>query len=791
MTSDTAPGRATRLAGLTRAEAERRLAEGAPREPPATSRSYGSIVRANLFTVFNLILLFFGGLTLLFGDWRDALFLGILIANSGIGIAQEARAKRELDRLAALVAPGATVVRDGAPERLPIDRVVVGDLVRLEAGDQVVADGRLESSEGLMLDESILTGESRPVARAAGEEVRAGSFAVEGAGLYTVTAVGADSLAGRIAGEARQFRHPRSPLERAMNRLLLVLVGIMVPLGSLLGYALWKRADPLEETISTSVAAVVTLVPEGLILLTSLTYAVAALRMSRRGALTQQLNAVESLASADVVCLDKTGTLTEAASRVVGVVPAPGVGADELTSALARYAASSPVRNATVAALAEAFPAPAEEPAASVPFSSRRRWSGLELAGERYVLGAPELFPLGELAAAAEREAAGGRRVLALGLSEAPLPAEPADAPPPGPLRTLGLVVLGERLRPRAAETVEFLRAQGVALKVLSGDAPATVAAIAADTGIPLDGQPLDGSRLPEDPAALRELVLSASVVGRISPEGKRRVVEALRNAGKYVAMVGDGVNDVPALKAARLAIAQGTGSDMAKSVSDVVLVAGDFGSVPAMIAEGRRLLRNLQRVTKLYVTKSALAAVLILSIGITPTAYPFLPRHLTLAAALTIGIPSFLIALAPSAGGWSIRGFLRDVSSFAVPAGTAAALGVLSSYLFCVEVAALTVEEGRTVAVTVLVLVGLYLVLPLEVAGWRRGGAVGALVLALLALYALVLAFPAAREFFALVAPTPLMVVASVVGASLSIAGLVLTDARFVPGRSDAAPRG
>jgi cation-transporting ATPase E len=395
--------------GLTEAEARRRLAARGPAEPPPSSRSYASIVRANVFTVFNLILLVAGVVTLAFGAVEDALFLAILVLNAGIGIFQELRAKEALDRLAALVAPSATVVRDGRARRVPVEELVVDDLVQVQSGDQVVADGTLETVEGLALDESILTGESEPVRRRRGDEVRSGSFAVEGAGSYVVTAVGEDSYAVRIAGEARTFRHPRSPLETALNNLLFALVGLIIPLGALLGYALWERRTPIRDAVPTTVAAVVTLVPEGLILLTSLTFAVAALRMARRGALAQQLNAIESLASVDLVCLDKTGTLTEPSLRVLGLVEADDVGEEELGSALGRFAASATSANATLGAIRERFEAPASTPRAQVPFSSRWRWSGLELDGDGYVLGAPELFTLGAHAQGAPTEAPGGR----------------------------------------------------------------------------------------------------------------------------------------------------------------------------------------------------------------------------------------------------------------------------------------------------------------------------------------------------------------------------------------------
>jgi P-type E1-E2 ATPase len=779
--SPEAPGS---LTGLSEAQAAQKIAERGPLEPPATSRSLASIIRANVFTVFNLILVAAAVLTFAFGAWEDALFLGILIANSAIGIFQEYRAKQALDRLAALVAPHATVMRDGKVRRLGVEEVVVGDLIRLESGDQLVADGRLERSDGLRLDESILTGESRAVSRRPGEEVRSGSFAVEGSGLYTVTAVGPESYAERLADIARTFRHPRSPLERALNTLLFVMVAVMVPLGAILGYALFERDEPLDESVTTSVAAVVTLVPEGLILLTSLTFAVAALRMARRGALAQQLNAVESLASCEIICLDKTGTLTEASLRVTTLVPAGGVEEPELAVALARYAAASPSRNTTLEAIAEAYPGAAEPPGFHVPFSSRRRWSAVRLGATSYVLGAPELFPLGPLQERALEEQRSGRRVVAFGTTASPLEqpdaSEDGDRPPPSDLSPLGIVVLAERLRPDARETVAYFLGEGIKLKVMSGDAPETVAAIARDAGIPLDGPPVDGSELPQSPAALRELAVNAPVVGRISPDGKRRLVETLRDAGHYVAMIGDGVNDVPALKSARLAIAQGGGSQMAKSVADLVLVRGDFAAVPPMVAEGRKVLRNLQRVSKLFVTKSAFAAVVVLTVGLTPTSYPVLPRHLTLAAGVTIGIPALFLALAPSTGPWRTPNFLREVARFALPAGTAAALGVISSYLFALEVINLPLVEAQTVSVTVLVLVGLYLVVALEAAERRRTTAVSFLCAALLIVYLLMLVMGWSQDFFALAAPNATIVLCSIGGAALAIGGLWLTDDRF-----------
>jgi cation-transporting P-type ATPase E len=773
--------------GLTEEEARRRLEAAGRPERQATSRSYASIVRANVLTVFNGILLGFGAVTLIFGDARDALFLGIIIANAAIGITQEVKAKRALDRLSLLVAPRARVRRDGAVREVAVEEVVEGDLVLLESGDQLIADGRAVAATDLRIDESVLTGESEPAARAAGDELRSGAFVVEGTGAYEVTATGANSFAARLTGEARSFRHPRSALEQAINRLLYALTGLVVFLGAVLGYSLYHRHVALHNAVATSAAGVVSLIPEGLVLLVGLTYAAAAVRMSRRGVLAQQLNAIESLASVDTICVDKTGTLTEPSLRVVEVLPADGVSKEDVEATLAAVAASASARNITLQAIADAFPASAEPLAGEVPFASRRRWSAVALDRGSFYLGAPGRVPAGTLEPVAADRQSRGRRVLAVARSNAGLPAEAGDEPPAG-VEPLGLVVLAEELRPGVRDTVRFLLDEGVEVKVLSGDAPATVAAIADDVGIPVVGVH-EGSDIPEDPGARLAFAQTATVVGRISPEGKQAIIQSLGDQGRYVAMIGDGVNDVPALKSSRLAIAQGSGTQMARSVSDLVLISGDFDTVPRLVAEGRRALRNLQRVTKLYVTKSAFAAFLILTIGISSDAYPLLPRHLTLAASLTIGIPTFFLALAPSNGPWRSEGFVRAVSRFAIPAGALTGVGVVSGYLFARHDIDLSLGDSRTVAVTVLVACGLYLVLALESEGSRkRSSLVGVMCGVLGVLYVVAVLLPATRTFFELSELDVGMLVTAVLASGIAIGALALSGFPVRAARADLA---
>ncbi|HXF31923.1 MAG TPA: HAD-IC family P-type ATPase [Solirubrobacterales bacterium] len=769
---------AATVTGLSETEAARRLGEAGPKHEQATSRSYTSIAIANTFTVFNAILAGFGIATIIFGNPKDALFLGILVANVAIGTFQEVRAKRALDKLAALVVAKATVVRDGAPRQVAVEEVVVGDLVRIASGDQIPADGTLARADGLALDESELTGESEPVVRKTGDEVLSGSFAVEGEGDFEATAVGADSHAAKVTATARAFRHPRSPLEKAMDRLLIVMVGTMIPLGVGLGVSLALRDVSQADAVETLTAGIVNIVPEGLILLVSLTAAVTAAKMARHGILAQQLNAIESLASVSVMCTDKTGTLTEASLRVVELVPAEGETVEDLANTFGTYAASAPTRNTTLEAIHAAGLGDgmwAEEPTATIPFSSRRRWSALELDGKRLVLGAPEAL-LDDtatdpgLAERAASEAASGRRVLALAAYDAPLPEAGPDVELSEPVRPLGIVVLAEELRAEAAETIAFFAREDVALKVLSGDNPATVGAIARDLGIEATGPALDGRRLPDDDAELLEAVRAAPAIGRISPEGKARVVRVLSEGGEYVGMLGDGVNDVPALKQARLAIAQGSGTQMARSVADLVLVSGEFGEVPPMVGEGRQILRNIQRVARLFVSKAIFTAFLVLTIAIPSGLFPMLPRQFTLTSTFTIGIPAFLLALAPSSGPWRPEGFLRAIARFSIPAGLACGIGILTTYLLARHWLTDDLTQARSATAATVVVAGLAIVFALEDQPGTRRLVVGALCATMALLFFGACAIPVARDFFEIATPTGGMIGAWLIGSAVAI---------------------
>ena len=773
--------------GLSSGEAAKRLQQLGPAEDP-NSRSVASIVAGNVFTLFNAIIGVFFILILGLGLFADALFGFIAIINSYIGIRQELKAKETLESLALLVAPRAKAIRDGAVVEVGADEVVPGDFVRVEPGDQLVADGEVVESRGLTLDESMLTGEADGVRKRPGQQALSGSFVIAGSGYYEVDAVREDSYAAKVAGEARQFRHPPSPLQEEVNQVLKACTWLLIPLAALLIFSLIARSTPLDEAAQTATAGLITLIPEGLVLLMSVTLAVAAIRLARLNTLVQQMGATESLAAVDTICIDKTGTLTTGALRLVAVDVADDSESSAAERALARFAASSGERNRTLEAIAQRFPGSAERVSAEVPFSSEWKWSGLTLGGRRgetFVLGAPDvMMARGALALpvpllkSLEAHTRSGRRVVAFGRASGGLPSNPTGDPMP-PITPLALIVMEETLRPDARETIEFMRSQQVDLKLISGDAPETVTSVATAVGVPAGAGVVTGDQLPGDRARLGEVAERNTIFCRISPEQKKGLVSALADRGRFTAMIGDGVNDVPALKRARMAVAMGSGSQITKGVADIVLLKDQFSRLPRAVAEGRRIARNIHRLARLYVTKTIYAAALIVVVAVPGFAFPFLPRQLTIAAALTIGIPSFVLALAPSDGPLYRGRLLRALAAFAVPAGVAIAVASLASFFLVDTVFGGGLEEGRTAATTTLVVLGLCFILLLERGPGREHIAIQsymlALVAALGALYALVLAFEPLRDFFEL---TPLAGGELFLSLLLAAGGLVLASA-------------
>lgn len=756
--------------GLTAVEVEARRAQGLVNVTTDDSRrTVADIVRANLFTRFNAIL---GGLLVVIlatGEYRDALFGVVLVANALIGIVQELRAKRTLDRLSVVSAPRVRVVRDGAVADVVAESVVSGDVVEVGTGDQIPVDGAVLVSHHLEVDESLLTGESDPVLVQPADRVLSGSFVVAGQGRFVATEVGDAAYAARLTKEAKRFTTVRSELRAGTDTILRVGTWVLVPVGILLVVSQLRTSSSITDALRGSVAGVGAMIPEGLVLLTSVAFAVSVVRLGRRHALIQELSAVEVLARVDVVCVDKTGTLTEGSLHVTGLERADGAAADdEVLWALGALAGAEERPNASLQAIAEVGVDPGWELVEAAAFSSARKWSGASFRDQgTWLLGAPDVL-LGAdepMRARVEQLAAGGVRVLLLARTDGPLSESAAHA------RPVALVVLEERIRAEAAGTLAYFAEQGVAVKVISGDHPATVGAIAARVGVPGASEPVDARTLPEDLDELAAVLAVSSVFGRVQPRQKRAMVQALQRRGHVVAMTGDGVNDVLALKDADMGVAMGSGSGATRGVAQLVLLDDSFASLPAVVAEGRRVIANVERVANLFVTKSVYAVLLAAAVGIAQLPFPFYPRHLTIISTLTIGIPAFFLALAPS-GDRSRPGFVGRVARFAIPAGTVAAVATFSGYAIAQGEPGVRLVEERTMAVIVLFLVGLWVlvILARPLTTWKV-----ALLVAMSTAFLVTLATPGIREFFDLHLPSAVVTLAGIGVAAIAIALLEL----------------
>jgi magnesium-transporting ATPase (P-type) len=774
----------TTTEGLTRQEVAERVARGQVNDVPAVpSRTVGQIVRANVLTRFNALLGSLLVVILVVGPIQDALFGFVLIANAGVGIFQELRAKRTLDTLAVLTSPHARIVREGQVREAPLGDVVLDDVLELQPGDQIVVDGEVLEAAALEVDESLLTGESEPVLKSVGEDVLSGSFVAAGSGRFRATRVGAEAYASQLAEQGRRFGLTRSELRRGIDRILRIVTWLIVPTAALLVISQLRSNASVGEALRRSVAGTVAMVPEGLVLLTSVAFAVGIVRLARRRVLVQELPAVEVLARVDVLCIDKTGTLTEGRLVVDEVELLREDGSHR--EALAALAAADPHPNATLRAIGESF---ADLPdgwlaSRTVPFSSARKWSGAEFGTKgTWVLGAPDVL-LGSARGddvhlrKARAHAEAGRRVVLLGRTEAAID---GGASPAG-LVPVAYVILTDRVRETASTTVAYFAKQGVEVKVISGDHAETVAAVARRVGLPGSDAPFDAQALPPTREELAEVLETHSIFGRVTPQQKRSMVEALQSRGHVVAMTGDGVNDVLALKDADIGIAMGSGSSATRAVAQLVLLDSTFDAMPSVVGEGRRVLGNIERTSNLYVTKTVYAMLIALGVGVVGLQFPFLPRQLTLIGALTIGIPSFFLALAPN-DERARPGFLDRVLRFTIPAGSLAAIATFLGYVLAKQEPDVTLAEAQTAATMVLLWIG-FLVLTVIAAPlttWRL-----ALVWTMPALFALTMAIPAAREFFALY-PPPLIVWLAAFG----IAALVWSFARlFLPPERPVGP--
>ncbi len=787
--------RATWPSGLTDAEAAQLRARGdGGRSSDRGSVSLPRILRRNVFTILNGVLFSVSLVLLAFGLIGDAIFTAVPVAtNVFVSVFLEVDAKRKLDRLTLITRPGVTIRRAGVDRRAQPDDVVIGDVVVLARGDQAVVDGTLTAGS-IEADESVLTGESEPVAKRPGDAVRSGSICVSGSAAIEATAVGEATYASGLAREARHGSDERTPLRRDLDTLILAIGMLTVASAVPVAIAIRAAGESLFSTSSIQAAAVlVALVPQGLAIMATVTYALAAVRISQAGAIVHRIDAVESMSRVDTLCLDKTGTLTTQRLVLQSWVPLT----DDRTAveALLRVvAASATSRTRTLDAVAVALPGETEPPVAEIPFSSDRRWSGITLAGpplRLLLLGAPEVLVPDDahIREAVAHQTQQGRRVLVFTQADDPRPSSwDSDGPPTS--RPLAILIFREELRSDAEDTLRRLMEVQVDLKVISGDDPATVAALAEAVGI-APGMVLSGPEIRAmDDATLARQVDRARVFGRITPEDKRRLVTALRAGGHYVGMTGDGVNDVLALRRANLGIAMESGSPAARAVAGLVLLGDRFDVLPRAIVEGQRVVSSMIAVASLLLARTVYMLLIVVLAAIIGLPFPFTPRNNAVLALVTVGLPTLVLAL------WvppirAPRSVVRRILTFAVPSGIAVAVLAIP-----VLMVAFRVEDpgvGRTIITTLTVFTGIALIPILFPAVPDRTGPVGRggdrrptlLAIAMVVLYGAILATPLGRAVFEL-EPLPMETLAGLFLFALAwMAAVILLLRSGIPARA------
>jgi cation-transporting ATPase E len=784
-------------AGLSDAEVAARVAAGKTNDVPSrASRSVADIVRANVFTRINAILGVLLAIVLATGSLINGLFGLLIIANSGIGIIQELRAKKTLDSLAIIGQAKPRVRRQSGTADLAPNAVVLDDIIELGPGDQIVVDGDVLEAVALEVDESLLTGEADAIAKGVGDPVMSGSFVVAGTGAYRATKVGREAYAARLAEEASKFTLVKSELRSGINKILQFITYLLVPTGLLIIYTqLFLTNVGWRESVLRMVGALVPMVPEGLVLMMSIAFAVGVVRLGRRQCLVQELPAIEGLARVDVVCADKTGTLTENGMRLSEVRVLDGASSEQVGEVLAALVADDTRPNASIAAIAEAYPHPPNWTATAVaPFKSATKWSGASFREHgNWVIGAPDVLldPVSPVAEQAEEIGAQGLRVLLLGSATDSVDA--ADAP--GRVTPIALVVLEQRVRPDARETLDYFASQHVSVKVISGDNAVSVGAVAGSLG--LHGETLDARELPTQAEALADTMAEYTTFGRVRPDQKRAMVHALQSRDHTVAMTGDGVNDVLALKDADIGVAMGSGSPASRAVAQIVLLDNKFATLPYVVGEGRRVIGNIERVSNLFLTKTVYSVLLALLVGLAglishwghtePLLYPFQPIHVTIAAWFTIGIPAFVLSLAPN-NERARTGFVRRVMTSALPSGAVVGITTFVSYLLAYPGRAGTdIEQTQaSTAALITLLIGAVWVLAVVARPyqWWRIGLVASSAVG----YLVIFAWPWAWEKFML---DPSDMTTTTIAVLIGLLAAVLIEASWwIQGRLLGEPR-
>lgn len=611
------------------------------------TRSVKEIFRDNILTLFNLINVILGALVFYTGSYKNLLFLGIAIFNTAIGIIQEIRSKRQVDKMVLLAEGKINVIRNSKTVPILPEDIVLGDVISLGRGDQIPVDGKVLASRGMETDESPITGESETIVKRPGDRLTSGTFLVGGSGKMLVTKVGADTFVNHISNEAKKGEDTSSILLNTINRIIKVLTYVIIPLGIVLFVAKLYGGTGVNRAILGSVAAMIGMIPEGLVLLTSMTLAVSAMHLARKKTLVRDLPAIETLARVDVICLDKTGTITSGDLKFVDAIPTAEVAADQLKQVIAGITYSTGDNNETARAITNALADPGWQAEEIVPFSSERKWSGVGFEdGHRYVFGAPQ-FIFKDLSNSLKARVTGyakeGYRVLAV----AQVDELAADKPLVDP-QLMGLVLISDVIRPNAANTFQYFRNQDVEIKVISGDDPTTVSTIAQTADIRNAEHAIDMSTVhAEDDFG--KIAQENTVFGRVTPDQKKRLISALQAQKHTVAMTGDGVNDLLALRQADCGIAMASGSESTKSIADFVLINSNFDAMIDVLKEGRRVINNIERVASMYLIKTMYSVALSFIFLFMTMGYPFEPIQLTPITSLMVGIPSFFLALEPN----------------------------------------------------------------------------------------------------------------------------------------------
>ncbi|MCX5049043.1 MULTISPECIES: HAD-IC family P-type ATPase [unclassified Streptomyces] len=739
--------------GLTAAEVAERVARGQVNDVPLrSSRSMGEIVRANVFTRFNAIIGVLWLIMLFVAPIQDSLFGFVILANTGIGIVQEWRAKTTLDSLAVIGEARPTVRRDGTAGEVSTSKIVLDDLMEIGPGDKAVVDGVCVEADGLEIDESLLTGEADPVVKKPGDQIMSGSFVVAGGGAFKATKVGREAYAAQLAEEASRFTLVHSELRTGISTILKYVMWMMIPtaIGLVISQMLVKQHG-FKDSVARTVGGIVPMVPEGLVLLTSVAFAIGVIRLGRKQCLVQELPAIEGLARIDTVCLDKTGTLTEGGMDVTEVRPLQGADETYVRKVLGALGESDPRPNASLQAIIDAYPDVDDwRCTEALPFSSARKYSGARFSegnGESstWLLGAPDVLLAADDPALAETERLNeqGLRVLLLARARHDLD----DPKPARGARPTALVVLEQRLRPDAADTLRYFADQDVRAKVISGDNAVSVGAVAGKLG--LTGTTVDARRLPAEQDRMAQALDEGTVFGRVTPQQKRDMVGALQSHGHTVAMTGDGVNDVLALKDADIGVSMGSGSEATRAVAQIVLLNNSFATLPSVVAEGRRVIGNITRVATLFLVKTVYSVLLAVLVVCWQVEYPFLPRHLTLLSTLTIGIPAFFLALAPNKERARPH-FVRRVMRYSVPGGVVAGTATFVTYLiarhYYVGKGSLDAETSAATLTLFLISMWVLAIIARPYTWWRI-----ALVASMGVAFLFVLIVPWLQHFFAL----------------------------------------